>query len=293
MSLPDLESLACVDVLARTLRFHTAARSRSLSPAAFSRRVQQVEQLIGAKLFARTTRRVELTPAGAALLPRLRRVLFEAESLADLHADRAAATDLLIGTRHELGMSWLLPARQALTKHMPHLTVHLRFGSTDDLERALLSLRVDAIVTSHRLSTTRLDFVSLAREDYVFVASKRLLARRPLSTARDASAHVLIDTDDSLPLFSYLRATGLPLRFLRVLNLGTIAAIRAAVREGEGVAVLPLYFVAGDLDRGRLVRLLPRTRLGHDFFRLIFRADDVRRPLLEQVAQILASLPLR
>jgi DNA-binding transcriptional LysR family regulator len=293
MPLPDLESLACVDALARTLRFHTAARSRALSPAAFSKRVQRVEEFVGAPLFARTTRRVELTPAGVALLPRVRRLLFEAESLAELHADRAAATELTIGTRHELGMSWLFPARHELAKRMPHLTTHLRFGSTDDLERALLSLRVDAIVTSHRLSTTRLDFVPLAREDYAFVGSKRLLARRPLSTARDATAHVLIDTDDSLPLFSYLRATGLPLRFLRVLNLGTIAAMRAAVCAGEGVAVLPSYFVRHDLDSARLVRLLPRTRLGHDYFRLIFRADDIRRPLLEQVAGILATMPLR
>src|SRR5712671_2282819 len=149
MPSPDLESLACVEALARTLRFHTAARSRFLSPAAFSKRVQQVEQSLGAKLFARTTRRVELTAAGVALLPRLRRLLLDAESLADLRVDRSVATDLMIGTRHELGMSWLFPARRVLAKHMPHLTVHLRFGSTDDLERALLSLRVDAIVTSH------------------------------------------------------------------------------------------------------------------------------------------------
>ena len=36
--LPDLESLACADALARTLRFHAAAKSRFLSPAAFSKR---------------------------------------------------------------------------------------------------------------------------------------------------------------------------------------------------------------------------------------------------------------
>jgi hypothetical protein len=66
-TLPDLESLACVDALSRTLRFHVAARARALSPAAFSKRVQQVEEHVGAPLFARTTRNVELTDAGEAL----------------------------------------------------------------------------------------------------------------------------------------------------------------------------------------------------------------------------------
>jgi DNA-binding transcriptional LysR family regulator len=293
MPLPDLESLACVDALARTLRFHSAAKSRALSPAAFSKRVQQVEELLGAKLFARTTRKVDLTPAGLALLPRVRRLLAEARSLADEPADRPVAAELMIGTRHELGMSWLLPARRALARRLPHLTLHLRFGTTDDLERAVLTLRVDAIITSHPPSTRRLDSFPIAREDYVFVAAPRLLARSPFQTAADAPAHVLIDAHDDLPLFSYLRSTGLPLRFARVLNLGTIEAIRAAVRDGEGVSVLPLYFVRHDLDRGRLVRLLPRAHLGHDFFRLIFRADDVHRPLLEEVAGLLAGMPLR
>lgn len=293
MALPDLESLACVDALARTLRFHAAAKSRFLSPAAFSKRVQQVEAFVGAKLFARTTRRVELTAAGMSLVPRVRRLLVEAQSLAQMQADQPLAAELMLGTRHELGMSWLLPARRVLAKRLPHLTIHLRFGTTDDLERAVLALRVDAIVTSHPPTTKRLDFFALAREDYVFVAAPALLRRQPFTSAAAASRHVLIDAHDDLPLFSYLRATGLPLRFARILSLGTIEAIREAVREAEGVAVLPRYFVEGDLARGRLVRLLPRARLGHDFFRLIFRADDVHRPLLEEVAGVLAELPLQ
>ena len=60
----DLESLACVDALARTLSFHRAARACALSPAAFGKRVKQVEEDLGRALFHRTTRRVELTPEG-------------------------------------------------------------------------------------------------------------------------------------------------------------------------------------------------------------------------------------
>lgn len=289
--LPDLESLACVDALARTLRFHAAAKSRFLSPAAFSKRVQQVEEHVGAKLFARTTRTVELTDAGATLLPKIRRMLDEASALKAGGAG-PVATEITIGTRHELGMSWLFPARRALLTSLPHVTMHLRFGSTDELERAVLALRVDAVVTSHAPSTKRLEAVPVAREDYAFVASPRLLKRHAFKDANDASHHVLVDAHDDLPLFSYLRATGLPLRFARVLTLGTIDAIRAAVRDGEGVAVLPRYFVDDDLKHRRLVAVLPKARLGHDWFRLVFRADDVHRPLLESVARALAARPL-
>ena len=292
MTLPDLESLACVDALARTMRFHVAAKSRFLSPAAFSKRVQQAEEHLGAQIFARTTRTVELTAAGTALVPKIRALLVEAGSLTEVRAE-SAPLELTIGTRHELGMSWLFPARRALMITMPHVTMQLRFGGTDELERAVLGLRVDAIVTSHPPSTKRLDSVPLAREDYVFVASPRLRKHAPFRSADDAGAHVLIDAHDDLPLFSYLRMTGLPLRFRRVLTLGTIDTVREGVRDGEGVAVLPRYFVEPDLHHKRLVPILPRARRGHDFFRLVFRSDDVHRPMLEAVARALAKMPLR
>jgi LysR family transcriptional regulator, glycine cleavage system transcriptional activator len=293
MALPDLESLACIDALARTLRFHAAAKSRALSPAAFSKRIQQIEELLGARLFSRSTRKVALTAEGLALLPRVQRLLADAEALAAVPGEGPPATELMIGTRHELGMSWLFPARRVLARQMPRLTLHLRFGTTDDLERALLSLRVDAIFTSHPPPTKRLDSIPVHREDYCFVGAPSLLARMPLATTADAPRHVLVDAHDDLPLFQYLRSTGLPLRFARVLNLGTIEAIREAVRDGEGVAVLPLYFVRHDLERGRLVRVLPRARLGHDYFRLVHRADDAHRALFEQLAQHLSAMPLR
>jgi DNA-binding transcriptional LysR family regulator len=288
---PDLESLACVDALARTLRFHVAARSCALSPAAFSKRVQQAEEQLGVSLFQRTTRSVQLTDRGAVLLPRIRQILADAEGLTST-AD-VAAVDVVIGTRHELGMSWLLPARKALKQALPHVTTHLRFGSTEELEQSVQLLRTDAIVISRAPATRRLVAIDLHHEAYDLVASPRLLARVPLRRADDAAGHVLVDADDALPLFSYFRASGVPLQFGRTLTLGAIEAILAAVLDGEGVAVLPRYFVKEHVRRRRLRRLLPRAVLGADYFRMIFRADDPRRALLARIAAVLASLPLR
>ncbi|MDP2345432.1 MAG: LysR family transcriptional regulator [Deltaproteobacteria bacterium] len=292
MTVPDLESLACVDALARTLRFHVAARSCALSPAAFSKRVQQAEEQLGVALFQRSTRRVQVTDRGALLLPRIRQILADAQALTS--SDLAlGAVDVVIGTRHELGMSWLMPARAAIKRALPHVTTHLRFGSTEELEQSVQLLRTDAIVISRAPATRRLLAVDLHQEAYDLVAAPKLLARLPLRRAADAAAHVLVDADDSLPLFSYFRSSGVALQFGRTLTLGAIEAILAAVLAGEGVAVLPRYFVREHLRRRRLRRLLPRAVLGADYFRMIFRADDPRRALLERIGAVLAALPLR
>ena len=76
--LPDLESLRCFLAAARHLSFRVAARAVALSPAAFSDRIQRLEDTLGASLFDRTTRRVALTAAGERLVPEAQRCLDQA-----------------------------------------------------------------------------------------------------------------------------------------------------------------------------------------------------------------------
>ena len=77
------------------------------------------------------------------------------------------------------------------------------------------------------------------------------------------------------------------------MRMGTIAAIRHLVLRGEGVAVLPEYFVRADLETGRLERLLPHIELLADYFRLVFRGDDPRRTVYERIGQAMLLEPLK
>jgi LysR family glycine cleavage system transcriptional activator len=77
----DLDSLRCFDAAATTLNFRAAATRVHLSPAAFSDRIQRLESDLGAALFVRTTRLVELSDAGQRLLSLAREVLASAERL--------------------------------------------------------------------------------------------------------------------------------------------------------------------------------------------------------------------
>jgi DNA-binding transcriptional LysR family regulator len=147
-----------------------------------------------------------------------------------------------------------------------------------------------------RITDLRLDAIPLHKEEYVFVGQPQLLARVPLRRPEQARSHTLVDAHAELPLFAYLRDATKdrdPMQFRRVLRVGTIAAIRSCVLRGMGVAVLPRYFVARDLERKKLVALLPSTALLHDHFRLIFRRDDARRGLYDELAARLRAAPLR
>jgi LysR family transcriptional regulator, glycine cleavage system transcriptional activator len=293
----DLESLRCFVQAATELTFRTAAKSVALSPAAFGDRIRRLEEELGAPLFERTTRRVVLTAAGARLLPQAQRCLEEAA------ACRSAVTtgadppfDLVIGTRFELGMSFIVPALKTLERAHPKRRLHVYLGETVDLLPRVLRGELHCMVTSARLGSAGLEVAPLHEEAYAFVAARTLLAKRPLTKPEHASLHVLLDAQPDLPLFRYFLDARSPEEswpFERVQHLGGIGPIRARVLEGAGVAVLPLYYVERDIAAGRLRRLFPTTKLPSDWFRLIWRKGHPQAPALRELAAELARLPLR
>lgn len=296
--LPDLESLRCFVEAARTLNFRAASRVVGLTPAALGQRIKQLEQQMEVQLFFRTTRKVELTEAGLALLPAARVAI---QSAADcVRAARSelgpAPQDVVLGTRHELGLSWIVPMLPLLAERHPGVTFNLYFSSGQDLELRLSGREIDCAVSSRRVVDPEIDGVRLHREDYALVGAPSLLDALPLHERSDASQHVLVDIDRSLPLFRYWRdAPGGTdsLEFLQLRQMGTIQAIRAVVLAGEGVAVLPAYLIEPDLRAGRLDVLLGDVEPLHDWFRLLFRTADARVPLFRSIADTMASQRLR
>jgi len=290
----DLDSLRCFDAAAITLNFRIAAGRVGLSPAAFTNRMQRLEAELGAELFERSTRHVDLSEAGRRLLPLARELLVQSDRLATaVRAPTAAAPfELTLGTRYELGISWLCPALPSLEKSRPERTLHLYNGDSADLLARLERGELDAVVGSMRLTSPRLSYAAVHPESYTFVSRARDLRRRD-----DARALTLVDVSRDLPLFRYFLDAlpdAEPWPFAHVEHMGGIANIRRRLFDAPGrVAVLPSYFVAQDLLARRLVRLMPRVRLRSDTFRLVWRTDHPRAAELLALAEALRAYPLR
>ena len=298
MKLPDIESLRCFVEAAERLNFRAAAEVVALSPQAFSARIAALEEHFGARLFERTTRKVALTSAGRRLVPRAERLLKDAAALAIVARDNSKAPDLRlrVGTRFELGLSYLVPSLLDLERQRPGRTLDVVFGDSPDLLRSLDDGRVDCVITSLRLTMPAIAYATLHEERYVFVGAPSLLERQPMACSEDARAHVLLDTLPSLPLFRYFldAAPGeAAWSFAKTRHLGAIAAVRHLVLQGAGVAVLPRYFVEPALQSGELVALMQHVKLNRDFFRLIWKAGHPLAVEFQLLAGDLKRLPLR
>jgi DNA-binding transcriptional LysR family regulator len=290
----DLDSLRCFDAVATTLRFRTAAARVHLSPAAFSDRIRRLEESIGARVLERTTRAVALTETGQRLLPLTRRILSLVESVPGTASAHQAPLpyQMVVGTRYEVGLSWLCRALDSLARKHPERTIHIYNGSTNDLVARIEQGELDAVIGSMRFASPRLASAALHAEEYLLVGADRSLRGRG-----DARRLTLVDVSPDLPLFRYFldaQPDGDPWPFARVEYMGGIANIRQRLVAGEGrVGVLPTFFIREDLAKRRLHRLIPRVRLRSDSLRLVWRADHPRHGELLTLAQDLREFPLR
>jgi DNA-binding transcriptional LysR family regulator len=248
-------------------------------------------------LFLRTTRSVRLSVAGLALLPAAQRAITSVEECTRAVKSKGDMPPMTItmGTRHELGLSWILPQVDPLREMHGFLELNLYFGSGPDLVNRVRNLELDCAVTSTPITDPKLDTIRLHREDYVLVGAPTLLKKQPLRTNEEAADHTLIDIDDRLTLFRYWRDSpkGEPLVFAKLARFGTIEAIRRRVLAGAGVGVLPKYLVEPDIAEKRLRILLPHVEAIHDWFRLVFRSDDGRRSVFELLAKTMSAFPLQ
>lgn len=295
---PSIADLRCFVAAATSTSFSTAARSVALAPNSLSGRLRALEDAVGCALFIKRGRKKVLSPEGERLLPLARRIVDDVAGLSALTRadDRVAPFALTLGTRFELGLSWLVPLLPALERERPERTLHVAFGNTDDLVARAVAGDVDAVITSARLAGARLQAVALHDEDYVFVGAPALLRRHPLRGPRDAAHHTLLDAAAELPLFHYFADAADASEvwsFAGVLHLGAVSAIRLRVLQGRGVAVLPRYLVTDDVKHKRLKVLCPRRRLRRDAFRLVWRVGHPREAELRALAARLAEAPLR
>jgi DNA-binding transcriptional LysR family regulator len=131
--------------------FSAAAEAMFLTQPAVSKRVAQLESELGVRLFDRIGRRVSLTSAGAALLPRAQRLLNDARELRRLVSDLSGEVGgrLVMGTSHHIGLHRLPAPLKRFTDSYPQVELDIRFMDseaacraveTGDLELAIVTL---------------------------------------------------------------------------------------------------------------------------------------------------------
>jgi len=192
----DLHQLRCFVAAADQLHFGRAAQQLGMLPAAFSRHIRLLEESLGTRLMARTTRNVSLTDDGQALLEEAKRLLAQADAIAARFQARVRnrASVLRVGAIDTAAAGLLPTLLHDFRQRRPDVAVQLMEDKTIRLLPRLLSGRVDlAFVRPPETPDKRIEFLFLLHETAVVaVSTGHALAGRKRLSLRDLSDQPMI-----------------------------------------------------------------------------------------------------
>jgi DNA-binding transcriptional LysR family regulator len=238
----DLRLVEYFVAVAEELHFGRAAARLHIAQPSLSQQIRRLERQLGVALLDRTSRRVELTPAGRALLGEGRRLL--TQSRRAVRATRAAATEgLSIGFSGSASSGLLPDALAAFSKSHPGVEIAVRellLDSVDDI----LGGRVEVAFTRLLPGQTELEVEVVASQPRVVAMSIKhpLAARVPLTYADLRDERFITNP--------VVESSGAPARWLAEQHRhglpGRVAAEAASIQEiltlvaaGRGICLVP------------------------------------------------------
>lgn len=251
-----------------------AAQRLGLSASAVSRRLDQMENRLGTRLLARTTRRIALTDAGAGFCLRARAILAaldEAEqSLTELNEEPRGTLRVTMPVMFgQMRIAPLLPGYQ---RRYPRVTLE---ASLTDRTVRLVDEGFDLAIRTGRLADSSLIARRLRPMRRRVVASPDYLERRgtPQSLAELARHDCLTLPGGGRQEWEFLvEGRREILRPASVFQADNLWVLRHAAVGGLGLARLADFIVEDDLRAGRLVPVLAELEVTDEAIHAVYPA---------------------
>lgn len=239
----ELRHLRAFVAVAEELSFTRAAQRLHLAQQALSTQVRQLEERVGATLVQRTTRRVELTPAGSAFYEHAVALLAAADAAAE--AARAAAGErqrLMVGFGTPFDHAPMKPVLEAFEQRRPDIATEVLFADLIDASGGVRRDGVDFGVAAGPFDTTGLERLLLWSEPLgvAMAADHPLAARAAISVEEYVAATIFDYPTPDRPSRDFWMGTrhrgGRPPHF--VARFHSLDALLQGVRAGLGLSFI-------------------------------------------------------
>lgn len=259
-SLLDLTKLRIFVAIATSGSFTRAAEQLLLTQPTVSQQLAALEAQVGVSLLERQPRRVQLTAAGAALLPFARRMLALSAEGARAARDAAGLAErtLRLGVGNVLAVYLLPEVLQIYRQLYPDVLIRITTGNSADLLESVAEGQVELALVGSPSAHWQTEIVSFMHDRLIVIVppddpwrhrsrvsladikSRTLLTREP-GSALHTSVEQLLGSDT---------LTG-----DNVIILGETEAIKRSVEAGLGIALIQGIAVRREVAAGQLWQL--------------------------------------
>jgi|SaaInlV_100m_DNA_5_1039725.scaffolds.fasta_scaffold07872_3 DNA-binding transcriptional LysR family regulator len=189
----DTKYLKTFLAVAQTKSFSLAADQVHLTQPAVSKRINQLEEELGLKLFDRVGRQVSLTEAGEVFQRSTRQLINELDqALSEVQSlDAEAGGTLSIGISHHLGLHRLPPLLREFSRQNPKVNLDIKFMDSEKAHEEVLRGDIElAAITFASETDEKVSSLLLWRDHLRFVVSRdHELASRPKIDLLTLSEH--------------------------------------------------------------------------------------------------------
>ncbi len=259
-----MQALRAFEAVARLSSFRRAGEELLITQSAVSHQIRELEQNLGAKLFVRKARSIELTAQGQGYFDSVQQAFDLIRSGTIALRRHAKKEQVRVSLLPSFAANWLVPRLARFTTAHPDIDLILDptlrladFGS----DEADLAIRYGD--GSWQGSENRL----LMTESLTPVLSPALLERGPkLSEPRDVLNHTLLLPARPYDWEVWAEANAVDLRAAQTIKLSDYNVVLQAALDGQGIAIGRLLLIADRIRSGALVQpyeVVSSPRAGH------------------------------
>ncbi len=267
MKRPKLNSLRTFAAAGRHLSFSLAADDLTISQAAVSQQIRQLEAYLDTALFVRHNRRLSLTSTGQAYFDAVHAAFDRLDSVTDQLFPGQHSQTVTLRCTSGIATLWLAPQLKSLQQHHPH--IELRIKTLDNSKDPLTESGLEIFIAGEK--TIDAQTKKLLTSTITPVCSPKLFSRRqqpekPIDLLAFELIHVLGYDDD---WHRWFRTHNLPdVAVPGGLSVdGSLIAIEAAQR-GDGIMLGRRPFIDLHLESGKLVEAFEKPFYLHSDYYL-------------------------
>ena len=253
----DLRQLEIIRAIADTGSFTAAGEKLHVSQSAISRQILLLEEELGEPVFHRIGRRIRITPAGESLLQLSHRVFRDLQETVSTISDKRES---LSGTMRLVGgmtvCLYVFPALLAEVRRVhPHLDMKVTVGSAERSIAMLRSGAGDLGMITLPVEATDLVAVPVLEEELLLITyPAHPLAKKKSITPADLDKQdfVLFETGSITRRLveSFFAREGVEAEI--IMETENVEIIKAMVRNGLGISIIPSQAAASDIRTGQL-----------------------------------------
>jgi len=250
----EIHQLTYFVAVAETGSFSRAAERCNIAQPSLSQQIQKLEAELGEPLFDRLPRRVVLTDAGRALLPRAVSILADLQDIKHAMQNEAETASglLTVGFIPTIAPFVLPRVIQRFSRDFPQARLIVHEGLTETIVRDLVDGKLDVGITSTPIRNRLIATEELLTEPFLVASSKK----HEITTR--TSIHVAELDDFPFIALSEMHCLGEQiqsfcfqqrLEMQIVCNTSQLTTVQNCVAQGLGVSLVPRALALSDKSK--------------------------------------------